>query len=43
MDRIGQIQPHSEARFVPVDMQTALRARADRKAHLERIRQALSR
>ena len=43
MDRIGQIQPHSEARFVPVDMRAALRALADRKVHLARIREALSR
>jgi allophanate hydrolase subunit 2 len=35
------LQPHTEARFVPVDMKTALQARHDREAHLARIRAAL--
>jgi biotin-dependent carboxylase-like uncharacterized protein len=42
MDLIGQLQPHTEARFVAVDMPAALKARADRAALLGRIRQSLS-
>jgi biotin-dependent carboxylase-like uncharacterized protein len=42
MDLIGQLQPHTEARFVSVDMPTALKARADRAALLGRVRQSLS-
>jgi allophanate hydrolase subunit 2 len=42
MDLIGQLQPHTEARFVEVDMPAALKARHDRAALLDRIRQALS-
>jgi biotin-dependent carboxylase-like uncharacterized protein len=42
MDLIGQLQPHTSARFVEVDMTTALQARRDRAALLDRIRQALS-
>ena len=42
MDLIGQLQPHTEARFVSVDMSTALKARADRAALLGRVRQSLS-
>lgn len=42
MDLIGQLQPHTEARFVEVDMPAALKARHDRAALLDRIRRALS-
>ncbi len=43
MDLIGQLQPHSPARFVKVDMDQALAARADRKAALSRLRDHLKR
>ena len=42
MDLIGQLQPHTETRFVEVDMQSALDARAERKATLAAIRDALN-
>ena len=35
MDLIGQLQPHQPTRFVKVDMETALKARAERKAKIE--------
>ncbi|MCB1337850.1 MAG: biotin-dependent carboxyltransferase [Maritimibacter sp.] len=38
MDLIGQLQPHSPARFVEVSMDEALAARADRQAALARVR-----
>ncbi len=38
MDLIGQLQPHTPTRFVPVDMDTALSARADRQALLDKLR-----
>jgi biotin-dependent carboxylase-like uncharacterized protein len=41
MDLIGQLQPHTPAEFVKVDMATALQARHDRKAQLAKIREAL--
>jgi len=41
MDLIGQLQPHAPVKFVQVDMETALRARADRAALMDRIRAAL--
>ena len=41
MDLIGQLQPHTEVRFVKVDMEQALRARHDRQAQLARLREAL--
>ena len=41
MDLIGQMQPHTPTRFVAVDMQQALAARADRAARLRQIREAL--
>jgi biotin-dependent carboxylase-like uncharacterized protein len=41
MDLIGQLQPHTPAKFVKVDMATALQARHDRKAQLAKIREAL--
>ena len=42
MDLIGQLQPHQPARFVKVDMETALKARAGEKARLARLKQSLS-
>ena len=42
MDLIGQLQPHQPTRFVKVDMETALRARAEEKARLARLKQSLS-
>jgi biotin-dependent carboxylase-like uncharacterized protein len=42
MDLIGQLQPHTEAKFVEVDIAASLQARHDRAALLERIRQALA-
>lgn len=41
MDLIGQLQPHTRARFVPVDMATALQARQDRAAALGAVRSLL--
>jgi biotin-dependent carboxylase-like uncharacterized protein len=42
MDLIGQMPPHLPTRFVKVDMKQALAARADRRAALARIREALA-
>lgn len=42
MDTIGQLQPHTKTRFVPVDMEGALAARRDRHALLDKIRQTLA-
>ena len=42
MDLIGQLQPHQPARFVKVDIETALKARAEEKARLARLRQSLA-
>ena len=42
MDLIGQLQPNTPVRFVKVDMDQALAARADRKAVLQKIREALA-
>ena len=42
MDLIGQLQPHQPTRFVKVDMATALKARADRKTLLARLKEGLS-
>ena len=42
MDLIGQLQPHTETKFVEVDMNQALAARHDRQALLERVRAALA-
>lgn len=42
MDLIGQLQPHMPVRFVRVDMETALAARHDRAALMDRIRAALA-
>lgn len=41
MDLIGQLQPNTPTHFVEVSMATALRARADRAALLNRIRETL--
>lgn len=41
MDLIGQLQPHQPARFVKVDIETALKARAEEKARIGRLRQSL--
>ncbi len=41
MDLIGQLQPHSPARFVEVTLDEALCARADRQAALQRVRDHL--
>lgn len=41
MDLIGQLQPNTQVRFVNVDMQTALAARAARKATIQKIREEL--
>jgi allophanate hydrolase subunit 2 len=43
MDLIGQLQPNTPTRFVKVDMDGALRARAERAALLDAIRSALDR
>ena len=42
MDRIGQLQPHMPVKFVEVDMETALQARSDVHAMMDRIRAALA-
>ncbi len=42
MDLIGQLQPHTPARFVEVTMDQALKARADQAKFLDRLRQSLS-
>lgn len=41
MDLIGQLQPHTPTKFVAVDMEQALAARAERAALRGRIREAL--
>lgn len=41
MDLIGQLQPHTEAKFIEVDMKTALAARHDRRAMLDKLRASL--
>jgi biotin-dependent carboxylase-like uncharacterized protein len=42
MDLIGQLQPHQPTRFVKVDMETARRARAERKARAGQLKESLS-
>jgi biotin-dependent carboxylase-like uncharacterized protein len=42
MDTIGQLQPHQSIRFVKADMETALKARAERKAMASRLKESLS-
>jgi biotin-dependent carboxylase-like uncharacterized protein len=41
MDMIGQLQPHTAARFVEVDMPAAISARHDRESLLNKVRSAL--
>ena len=42
MDRIAQMQPNNLGRFVKVDMETALKARAEYKSRLSRLCEALA-
>jgi biotin-dependent carboxylase-like uncharacterized protein len=42
MDLIGQLQPHQPTHFVKVDMETALKARAERKAMASRVKESLA-
>ena len=42
MDLIGQLQPHTPARFVSVTMEQALVARHDRAALIEKMRESLA-
>jgi biotin-dependent carboxylase-like uncharacterized protein len=42
MDLIGQLQPNVETKFVKVNMHTALSARRERAAMLDKVRQALA-
>ena len=42
MDLIGQLQPHTPAKFVEVDLEGALKARHDREAVLNKVRASLS-
>jgi allophanate hydrolase subunit 2 len=41
MDLISQLQPHTPAKFVRVDMRTAMAVRHDRAAMLDNVRTAL--
>ena len=41
MDLIGQLQPHTSAKFVKVDMKGAMQARQDRRSLLDQIRVVL--
>jgi biotin-dependent carboxylase-like uncharacterized protein len=43
MDAVAQSAPGAETRFVPVTLEQALAARAERRARLERVREATSR
>ncbi|WP_191058929.1 5-oxoprolinase subunit C family protein [Geminicoccus harenae] len=42
MDLIAQLQPHKPVKFVPVEMEEALEARAERKAEIDKIKAALA-
>jgi allophanate hydrolase subunit 2 len=42
MDLIGQMQPHTETKFVAVEMDEALKARQERHAALDEVRSVLS-
>jgi len=42
MDRIAQMQPNNKARFVKVDLDAAVAARADHNQRLQRLRAALA-
>ena len=41
MDLIGQLQPNTQVKFVKVDMAQSLAARAERKAELQKVRDAI--
>ena len=41
MDLIGQLQPHTPAKFVGVDLEAALKARKERDAHLHKVRDSI--
>ena len=41
MDLIGQLQPHTPAKFVGVDLEGALKARHDRESMLDNVRASL--
>ena len=42
MDRIAQMQPNNKARFIKVDLDAALAARAERNQRLQRLRAVLA-
>jgi biotin-dependent carboxylase-like uncharacterized protein len=42
MDAIAQLQPNYKARFVPVDLESALAGRREYRARLDRVRSTLS-
>ena len=42
MDTVAQSAPGAKTRFVPVDLDGALAARAERNRRLEKLREALS-
>lgn len=42
MDLIGQLQPHMPVKFIEVDMDTALSARAERAAMIDQIRASIA-
>jgi len=42
MDKIAQMQPNNRAKFVKVDLDAAMAARADQKRRLQRLRAALA-
>jgi biotin-dependent carboxylase-like uncharacterized protein len=42
MDLIGQLQPHTPARFVEIDLEGALKARHEREAVLSKVQASLS-
>ena len=42
MDLIGQLQPHTPAKFVEIDLEGALKERHDREAVLHKVKDALS-
>jgi biotin-dependent carboxylase-like uncharacterized protein len=42
MDLIGQLQPHQPTRFVKVDMEAALKVRAERKVLAGRVKESLA-
>jgi biotin-dependent carboxylase-like uncharacterized protein len=42
MDLIGQLQPHTPAKFVEIDLEGALKERSEREAVLHKVKDALS-